>query len=295
MRGRSALLMIAMTAVLGAMAPANVAVAECTLVSKWPSFRQAAGSAERILVGTVVVGQTYATNQFVLRVDELLRGDAPPQIAFDRFRSGAPTPVCPEESVLRARIGDRIAIAYGARIKGIQQPIRAVAFVLPSKPDSLMRGAERLDITEVRELAGVDTGGPSSFETAPGVTAEALAVLPGQDDPVAFRFRFESGASIDVPRSPYASLVTIETGTLIVTADADLMVYAATDIGAAPRTAVSGSETTMEKGDYFLVPVDVGGHISNGGDTEAAMLIAALLVAPATPSNSPAASISPPS
>ena len=133
--------------------------------------------------------------------------------------------------------------------------------------------------------------GPPSFEIAPGVTAEALAFLPGQDQPVAFRFRFQPGSEVDLDATPEASLVTIETGTLTLTTDVDLTILSAATPDDPGRTVAAGSEATLQQGDYFLVPVNVGGHASNPGDVEASMLVASLQIeAPsATSSEAPSA------
>ncbi len=156
MSARRSLLPILLTIAGITLAPPASSLAECLIVSRWPSFTDAAPSARRIILGTVVAGQSNATDHFVLRVDDELRGEAQDMIEFLRFRSLAPTPQCPAESVLRAKVGDHLAIAYGARMKGLDHRIRAVAFVSPSAPDSLMRGAEQLDLIELYRIAGQD-------------------------------------------------------------------------------------------------------------------------------------------
>jgi hypothetical protein len=131
--------------------------ADCSVLSAWPSFRETAPSARRITVGTVIeTSGGDVNNVFTLRVDEVLRGSEGPSVLhFRAFRSGAPQPICPGDSVLRVRdIGERLAFAYGAQLAGFPPRITSVAFVSPSKPDrDLLPRMERLTISEVRAIA----------------------------------------------------------------------------------------------------------------------------------------------
>ena len=147
--------------------------AECTGLSPWPSFTETASSARRIIIGTVTETLGGAVNnRFTLGVDEVLRGEAPDSIDFRAFRSGAPQPVCPEDSVLRVhRVGERLALAYGARLPGWAERITAVAFVAPSKPDRfLLPGMETVTVAQVRRLA--------ALPATDGVAAPDLASEP---------------------------------------------------------------------------------------------------------------------
>jgi quercetin dioxygenase-like cupin family protein len=116
------------------------------------------------------------------------------------------------------------------------------------------------------------------MELAPGVTAEALAFLPGEDEPVAFRLRFQPGSSVDLGATPEASLVVVEAGTLTLTTDVDLIVYSSGAGMGDPGSVAAGSAATLQQGDYFLVPANVAGHASNDGDAEASILVGALQV-----------------
>ena len=95
--------------------------------------------------------------------------------------------------------------------------------------------------------------GPPAFEMAPGVVAEGLAFLPGATDPVVYRLRFEPGSTYDAVGDAAVALVTIESGSVTITAPVELTVYSATGDGT-PRTATAGSAATMETGDTFLFP-----------------------------------------
>jgi hypothetical protein len=167
------------------------AYAECTQLSPWPSFREAAPSARTILIGTVTwTPGGRINNRFTLRVDEVLRGSAPSEIEIDRLHSGAPEPNCPGESSLKVRRwGERLAIAYDAHLRGLRRPITAVAFVRPSRPSPFfLPGMERLSARDVREIAAAipetDTALPA--HGAPEMVAQVQAVLPWAAGAVSF-------------------------------------------------------------------------------------------------------------
>lgn len=134
----------------------HTALAECTTLDRWPSFRDTAGSAHRIVVGHVTSAAGGGpNNRFTLRIDEVLRGSAPADMEFFRFKSGLRLTECPKDSVLRARLGDKLAIAFGALVPGRPGDINAVAFLSDPGPllRALMPGVEYLTLDEVRGLA----------------------------------------------------------------------------------------------------------------------------------------------
>ena len=130
------------------------------------------------------------------------------------------------------------------------------------------------------------------LEMAPGVTAEALAFLPGATDPVVYRLRFEPGSTYAAVGDAAVALVTIESGSVSITAPVELTVYSATGDGT-PRTATAGSAATVETGDTFLFPAAVDAHLTNAGATPASMIVAALYPARSDASESPDASMAP--
>jgi hypothetical protein len=152
--------------------------AECTDLSPWPSFSEAVPSASRVFVGRVSgltpdagrdqAGHKIPMNDFRLELESVLRGSAPNDLEFHGFRSGAPQPTCPGDSVLWVRLGDRIAFAYGARLSGLDRTINAVAFVDGSRPIKFLNPRmEQLSLERIQslvELPPTDTLG--SDETA---------------------------------------------------------------------------------------------------------------------------------
>lgn len=170
------------------LSTAAPAAAECSQLDTWPSFREAARTAKRIIVGEVVAGYSYDSTdratQFRLRVDELLRGLSDPVIDFrDGVYSGEAT-ICPGDSILRVRIGDVIAFAFDARLSGSSNPVLTVAYVRGNPDKFLMPGIERLTLAEVRAAAGLPaTDTITSRDAAPGqfpvVPLLAAALLGG--------------------------------------------------------------------------------------------------------------------
>jgi len=178
-----AIVAVSMT-ILGLAVPSSVA-AECTQLDTWPSFRAAARSAESILVGEVV--DSYLDDSadnavwFRFRVDEVLRGRSEGSIEFrEEVRSGLPLTICPGDSLLRVRITDRLAMAFGARFRGVDGPVTAVAF-LNRTPDSfLMPGMERLTLRQVRavsSLPATDTDPPALSPATPPTLPLSLVIL----------------------------------------------------------------------------------------------------------------------
>ena len=134
--------------------------------------------------------------------------------------------------------------------------------------------------------------GPRTMDMAPGVTAEALAFLPGATDPVVYRLRFEPGSTYDAVGDASVALVTIESGSMTITTPVELTVYSATGDGT-PRTETAGSAVTMETGDSFLFPSDFDARLTNDGADPASMIVAALYPAGSDAAESPDASTIP--
>jgi hypothetical protein len=158
----------------------GTASAECTQLSPWPSFTRSAPHAATILVGTVTWTPGGINNsRFVLRVDEVLRGRAPDEIEFNAFHPGVRQPICPEDSSLVVHsVGERLAIAYRARMPGQKHSFTSVAFVRPSRPNLfLLPEMERLSEAQVRAIAA---GLPGTDTASSGVEARAPAIIgPG--------------------------------------------------------------------------------------------------------------------
>jgi hypothetical protein len=142
---RSTLVSLVAGAGLLLIATTGPVTAECTRLSPWPSFTAGARSARDLYVVRVVEslhgtfdGVAAPTPRFRVEVETVLRGDGPDDFEIRAFRSGAPQPYCPGDSVLWVHVGDRLAFAIDAHVPGIRGRIDPVAFVEDSRPDRLL-------------------------------------------------------------------------------------------------------------------------------------------------------------
>ena len=127
-------------------------------------------------------------------------------------------------------------------------------------------------------LAQEATPAAPGFELAPGVTAEALAFVAGQESPALYRITFAPGVTYTIMPAPELSLVHVERGALSLTLDAPVQVTrAGTDEGASEGIA-AGADTTVNAGDHLVLPLMVGGEVRNEGDVAAAVLVAAIFL-----------------
>jgi len=169
-----ALLGVAATAAF----PASPVLAECARqTNAFPSFADVAPTAEQVVIGTVV-RQTSGeplTVAFELRVDEVLRGDAPPIIEVSGLRSGLPlqgTSACRGDAQLFARVGNVLAIAIDGRYEG-RHHVNTVAWI-DGRPNDLVL-AESLTRGQVRRAAA--TLPSTSTSSAPEVSSEARRIV----------------------------------------------------------------------------------------------------------------------
>ncbi len=162
----------------------------------WPSFREVAPTARRVVVGTVSedLWRTDApqrTYWFTLDVDEVLRGSSPARLEIKSLRSGLPRrivtdPHCEEYPMLWTNVGKRIAIAFDGRVPGIAKRVSTVAFIDPAQG---RQGAERLTLRQARRATGTAPDGSRSIvrpearhSPADGLDAErATDVVPSDD------------------------------------------------------------------------------------------------------------------
>lgn len=138
-------------------------------------------------------------------------------------------------------------------------------------------------------LAQEGTPPAGGFEIAPGVTAEALAFLPGEDVPSLYRITIEPGITYAFEPAPDISLVYGEAGALVVTLDAPVTVFHAVEVGQPAEAVAAGSEFRLDTGDYVVFPPLVDGEVTNPGNEPASALVASIIpmpvpaTAPATP------------
>jgi hypothetical protein len=137
-------------------------LAECGLqTNAFPPFTEVASTARRVVIGTVVEplrGHTGTVATFRVRVDAVLRGDAPASIAVLGIRSGLPlqgSPACRANAFLYARKGDVLAIAFGGRFDG-HGGVNTAAWIEGRPRRDRVVGVETLTLAQVRRaVAGL--------------------------------------------------------------------------------------------------------------------------------------------
>lgn len=157
----------AATALLVTASPA----AACS--GPYPSFREAAPGAQRVVIGDVsaIMDPTEAaesdgwSTRFVVRVLWTLRGEPAAEILVDHHFATACL------SYLAARLGDRLALAIDARREPLlpsSGPIfyAAAAWIRGTPPEA--DGVERITVSEAFRLLGLE---PPQTSTAPARTA----------------------------------------------------------------------------------------------------------------------------
>jgi hypothetical protein len=136
------------------VATTSSVLAECTSVDRWPSFRSLAPAAQTVLVGEVVQGLDHSAGgaiRFVLRVDDVLRGEAGNEITFDQpIQSGLPLE-CPD-SMLRVPVGSVIALALDAPSEEGGDLLTTAAFMDREPHPFLLPGIETITREQLRRL-----------------------------------------------------------------------------------------------------------------------------------------------
>ncbi|CAN5816656.1 hypothetical protein BH23CHL8_BH23CHL8_03170 [soil metagenome] len=167
---------------LSSMAVTTTPAAACVSApAPFDSFSAAVPSAGIIVVGSVEgLADRDVHTRFRLRIDEVLRGDAPGTMIFSGLSGSDALSACGDRNVVDAAEGDRLALAMGAAVIGRPLEVEAVAFVGKSRPDRrAMPKVERLPLRRVRRLAGKSLDGAAArrpFDA--GVAADNLIIEP---------------------------------------------------------------------------------------------------------------------
>jgi hypothetical protein len=130
---------------------------------------------------------------------------------------------------------------------------------------------------------------PGGFEIAPGVTAEALAFVPGQEAPSLYQLTFAPGTTYAFEPSPEISLVYVVAGAVTITLDAPVTVTRATHPGEVGEVVGAGTAFPFNLGDYTVLPAMVDGEVRNEGAEPATLLVSAIVPPASTDLATPAA------
>lgn len=163
--------------------------AECSgQPNRFPPFLQLAPTAELVVIGTVVEplrGHDGQLATFRLRVDEVLRGEAPETIDVLGLRSGLPLtgdPGCRENAFAYAEVGDVIALALEGE-RGSRTTVNSYAFI-EGRPSRGLVKADVVTAEDVRAaLAPEVTSSPEPSSgpvpsSSPGPSASPIPGLP---------------------------------------------------------------------------------------------------------------------
>lgn len=129
---------------------------------------------------------------------------------------------------------------------------------------------------------------PESFELAPGVTANNVVFVAGQDNPSLYHLQFAPGVSYLVQPSTNLELVLMESGSLTVRFDATVTVPQLNGADGSGEVVAAHTEVILSAGQYFVLPPGVSGEVRNDGDETAIVSVAGMVPGGAA---SPAAAI----
>jgi hypothetical protein len=134
-----------------------------------------------------------------------------------------------------------------------------------------------------------ELGPPDSFELAPGVVADSVVFVEGQENPSLYRLHFDAGVVYPVEPGPNLEVAYLESGSLTVTLDGAMTVGQLDDPQAPGEAIPANTEFVLEAGHYFVIPPGVSGEVRNDGDDTATVAVAGLTPAGASlPAATPA-------
>jgi len=119
-------------------------------------------------------------------------------------------------------------------------------------------------------------GPPESFELAPGVVADSMVFVEGQENPSLYRLHFDAGVVYDVAPSTSLELVYMKTGSLTATLDGAVTVGRVGETQAQGEAIDANTEFTLETGQFFVLQPGVSGEVRNDGEQTATVSVAGL-------------------
>ncbi|MDQ3225912.1 MAG: hypothetical protein M3Q50_04685 [Chloroflexota bacterium] len=120
-------------------------------------------------------------------------------------------------------------------------------------------------------------GPPDSFELAPGVIADNMVFVEGQENPSLYQLHFAAGVSYPVQASPSLELVYLESGTMTVRLDAPVTIAQADTADGSSEIVAADTEFTLSAGQYFVLSPGVSGEVRNDGEETATVSIAGVV------------------
>ncbi len=169
--GRAQLVVVGLLVLSGA--PALVAPVDAECDGPYPSFREVAPGAERVVVGQVVATRPsdwgtddLRSSRFTLQAWSLKDGLGPFSLDVDDVRSQ------PCAGDLVAAVGDQVAIAFDGRAFSTAVRANAIAWISGQPPD--LAGVEVVSLPQIYELLQLPM--PAAIPLQAGALAEPSAV-----------------------------------------------------------------------------------------------------------------------
>lgn len=121
-----------------------------------------------------------------------------------------------------------------------------------------------------------EMGPPESFELAPGVTADSMVFVEGQENPSLYRLHFDAGVTYSIAPSTSLELAYVEAGSLTVTLDGATTVGRVGQPEADGEAMAPNTEFVLETGQFIVLQPGVSGEVRNDGDETAIVSVAGL-------------------
>jgi hypothetical protein len=227
-------------------------------LNRFPRYTEVAPTARTVVIGTVVESRredpTESTVVFTLRVDDVIRGQAPAAIEVEGIRSGLPRRgqrACRENAFLYVHLGDVIALALDGRLDG-RAGITTAAWIEGRPERDLIPGVHVLSRSEAiaaaRALPPTDAAPSTTGRPVDRSRSVERTLVDGDVPPPASIGPDDGrhGGAAVTCRSGAGAVHAVPTGSV---APEEPVVTAAPDASAAP----TGTDPTPPIGPRWLV------------------------------------------
>lgn len=127
-----------------------------------------------------------------------------------------------------------------------------------------------------------EAGFPESIELTPGVVADSMVFVVGQENPSLYRLHLDAGVTYPVAPSTSLELVYMEAGSLTVTLDGEVTIGRVGEAEPQGGKIEANTEFMLQAGQFLVLEPGVSGEVRNQGDETATVSIAGLTPAGAS-------------